>query len=75
MTIINAGDYSDRIETWHPGCCCPLCDNEISEFDRSHVVTAHGSQYLVHTNCLEPEEDDDGADSRELNQMPETDNG
>lgn len=58
MTTINAGDYSDKIETGHPSCCCPLCDDEISEFDSAHIVTAHGSQYLVHTSCLEPEEDE-----------------
>jgi hypothetical protein len=52
-------DYSDKIQRGTDGCC-PLCDCDIREYERSEVVTAHGSQYLCHADCLDEDEDDDG---------------
>lgn len=51
-------DISDHIG---PGAmpCCPLCDNEITEWEPVALVTAHGSKGLAHYLCVE-EFDDEG---------------
>lgn len=33
--------------------CCPLCDNEIREYEPACLVTAHGSKALAHSFCVE----------------------
>lgn len=52
-------EISDKIDEGHPGCLCPLCDQEILSFEAATIADAHGSQYLVHTSCLEEDEDSD----------------
>lgn len=60
-------DLSDRIEEGHGSCLCPLCDDEISVFDVSVIVEAHGALYLIHKNCIhdvaEEEEDEENTDA------------
>jgi hypothetical protein len=43
-------NISPKIE---PGMlpCCPLCDNEILEWEEAIIVTAHGGKALAHSLC------------------------
>lgn len=51
-------DVSDQIG---PGQmpCCPLCDNEIIDYQPVALVSAHGSKGLAHAMCVDALDDDD----------------
>ena len=48
-------DIFDMSEYFQPGAlpCCPVCDNEIQDWDEYCVITAHGSAALAHRWCIE----------------------
>ena len=43
--------------------CCPLCGNEITEFEPVVLATAHGGKGLVHYLCVEEFDDEDEGDA------------
>ena len=49
--IVIAVDISEHTE---PMCfsCCPLCDNELQEFEEVALAVSHGSLAAVHAWCL-----------------------
>ena len=50
MEIVN---IENLIEDGFEIALCPLCDNEILEFERVVIGYGHGSKCLVHEFCLE----------------------
>jgi hypothetical protein len=38
--------------------CCPICDSPIMDGEGWDVVSAHSYVQLVHTNCLDLNDDD-----------------
>lgn len=32
--------------------CCPLCDNELCDWEDGAIVVAHGSMALAHASCV-----------------------
>lgn len=53
-------EMSEReIPQGHPGSLCPFCDNEVEAWMPWDTVTANGSRYLCHVECLRDEEEDD----------------
>lgn len=39
--------------------CCPICDNQILQWDEAIVVTAYGCKSLAHLMCVEDSDEDD----------------
>jgi hypothetical protein len=32
---------------------CPLCDNELQDWERACVIVAHGSMGIAHADCID----------------------
>ena len=53
MEILDISSITDP-EDYFP--CCPLCDNEILEWEETAIVVQHGSKALSHLSCVENED-------------------
>ena len=55
-------DILDMSVGFEPGNfpCCPICDNEMQEWEPTLPIRAHGSIALAHTMCIADRRDELG---------------
>jgi len=46
-------DISNSTETSDIFPCCPLCDNEILDWEDVGIVIQHGAKAMAHLACME----------------------